>query len=341
MCKRSQTILSEIEKQFNPEILTRALRSFGFKQEQVVKDLDGFESHVFELEQAGQGLILKIVHSLHRSPEQINGEAHFCDYLASHGLAVAQALRSPQGNWVEKLPLDNGQSFNAFICPKLPGRKIEKADIAPPFFADLGRITGQMHALSKDYQPEPAWPRPDWTENSLFDFRAWIPAVEPEVIQTLTAVQERLLRRPRSQANFGLIHSDLHAGNFLIHHSASTSVPQIQVFDFDDSEYHWFANDIAMPIYYLSHRYSKDWHAFCAEFMPVFWQAYQQEHDLPLQELEAIHDLLLWRDGILYSLNHQIYSQLDAEDLEIMQERRQRLECAEIGIRWFEILETL
>ena len=42
---------------------------------------------------------------------------------------------------------------------------------------------------------------------------------------------------------YGLVHADLHMGNFFVDHSG-----QMTVFDFDDCCFHWFGYDCAVSV---------------------------------------------------------------------------------------------
>ena len=52
---------------------------------------------------------------------------------------------------------------------------------------------------------------------------------------------------PKDDDCYGLIHADIHQGNFFVDENDN-----ITIFDFDDCHYHWFAYDLAVPLFGLA-----------------------------------------------------------------------------------------
>ena len=52
-------------------------------------------------------------------------------------------------------------------------------------------------------------------------------------------------------SDFGIIHADLHLGNFFF------DGLKLTIFDFDDSCYHWFLYDLTIPILTIMRNYEK------------------------------------------------------------------------------------
>jgi Ser/Thr protein kinase RdoA (MazF antagonist) len=110
----------------------------------------------------------------------------------------------------------------------------------------------------------------------------------------------RLQALPTDRASYGLIHADLTQWNFVVHEGRLT------VFDFDSSEYAWFAKDIAVSLYYAVHSEERDRDQFVPEFLSHFLRGYWREYDLAPWWLEQIPDLLRLQRLILYSYSHQL-----------------------------------
>ena len=86
-----------IRERFSPQILNRALAAFGI-QPDAIQELDGFESFIYEFERAGETGILRITHDIRRSPEMVQGELDWINYLKAGGAGVAGAMQSLDGN---------------------------------------------------------------------------------------------------------------------------------------------------------------------------------------------------------------------------------------------------
>ena len=69
-----------------------------------------------------------------------------------------------------------------------------------------------------------------------------------------------------------LIHFDAHEMNYFLD---ETGIPNL--FDFDDCTYNWFANDIAMVLFYIVIG-EKDQQAFTLNFMRQFIKGYKREN---------------------------------------------------------------
>jgi|SRR6266540_3194345 len=83
---------------------------------------------------------------------------------------------------------------------------------------------------------------------------------------------------PRDANSYGLIHTDMHHWNFLVHEG------NITVFDFDDCTRHWFIYDIAVPIHYplieIPLCEMKRRGKFAREFFSHFMKGYDRENHL-------------------------------------------------------------
>jgi Ser/Thr protein kinase RdoA (MazF antagonist) len=83
-----------------------------------------------------------------------------------------------------------------------------------------------------------------WDEDGLLlaidDF---LPKSEKIVWREYDALKERLRDQPKSSQTYGLIHGDFGETNYRYQDG------RLNLFDFDDCCYHWFANDLAITIY--------------------------------------------------------------------------------------------
>lgn len=201
--------------------------------------LGGFESAVFATPQR----VLKLTHTLRREQAFIESELHFTRYLAEHGLPVARSLPSRAGHWVEKgLDLEGG-SWLAYAFARLPGHPLQAKHLTPTVISAWGRLTGQLHVLSKRYLPDPHLPRRrHWHTEPVLDLQRLPPGLDGQRRRGQTLI-ERVGTWPRTPENYGLIQSDLHGDN--LHWDGQL----LYAFDFDDCEYHFFLNDLAVSLH--------------------------------------------------------------------------------------------
>lgn len=312
-----------IQDRYSEAIYRQALARYDVEPDQV-KRLDGFESFIYEYVRDGQEYILRIGHSLRRSPGLIAGEVDWINYLADGGVSVARAVTSLTGKLVETVDDGQGEVFLVTSFEKAPGAPIRPEAWHGDFFERYGQLIGRMHALSKEYRPpEPSWRRPAWNDQSMLDLAPWIPDTEPMVKERWSELHAYLETLPADEDAYGLIHQDAHAGNFFVDGDT------IILFDFDDCLYGWFAYDIAIVLFYAVIG-TKDWPVFTRSFMTRFLAGYTRENRLPAKWLAEIPHFLKLREIDLYAVIHRSF---DVQNLDhpwvarYMDGRRQRIEA--------------
>ncbi len=296
----------QIEDLFNrnsERILASASAAFGIVPS-TLKRLGSFENFVFECELDGQPRILRLTDSEHRTPEAIHGELEWIAHLADNGVSVSRAVQSKSGGLVETIPLDLGNRnegicFSAAMFEKAPGKHAGPEDWNERLFEQWGEMTARMHRLAKSFQPSrPEYKRRHWRDDEDLDIAAILPAGHELVIARFEELIARLLSLPTDPDSFGLIHVDFHQGNFFVHEG------RITLFDFDDCHYDWFANDIAIPLFYASRSpmSGADTPAFARKFLGSFLLGYRKVRDLPEFWLNTLHDFMKLREMLLYSI---------------------------------------
>ena len=129
---------ARIRNRFGPEILAEAASRFGSRPE-ALRELAGAESFIFEFSRSEPArndereLILRIGHSLRRSPNLIRGEVDWINYLAAHGAGVAKAVDSARGELVESIPDGAGGEFLATAFVRAAGQAPPWSDQSPEF----------------------------------------------------------------------------------------------------------------------------------------------------------------------------------------------------------------
>ncbi|MHA2295082.1 MAG: phosphotransferase enzyme family protein [Candidatus Hodarchaeales archaeon] len=105
---------------------------------------------------------------------------------------------------------------------------------------------------------------------------------------------------PKTKDSFGLIHSDLHAGNFLVENNRITTI-----LDFDRACYKWFISDIAVALYYPLYmsqliESQKAQKEFVSYFLPLFCEGYESENKLEPIWKDELNTFIGVRDAVLY-----------------------------------------
>lgn len=312
-----------IKERFSDDILQATMRQYAIAPGQI-KLLDGFESFMYEFTRPDGDYILRIGHSLRRSEALIQGEVHWINYLAAGGAGVARAILSEDGRLVVPVADGHGGHFLATAFVKAPGGSAwEMGQWHEPLFERYGRLLGRMHRLSRAYVPSPAGTRPHWDDPIMLFAMNWLPPEDGFIETQYRQLLANLRRLPRSRETYGLIHQDAHGGNFFVDVAG-----QITLFDFDDCVYSWYANDVAIVLFYaVTNRPDAD--TFGQNFMRHFLRGYRQESELSAEWLAQFPHFLKLREMDLYAVIHRSF---DVDNLtddwvrQFMAGRRERLQ---------------
>ncbi|KZZ83546.1 phosphotransferase enzyme family protein [Bacillus sp. SJS] len=324
-----------VRKQFNEEIIKEAAHFFG-ADAQIAKKLGEAENYVYEVKLDGAPAILRITHSSHRSLDQLLAELEWIEFLHRKGIRVSRPFNSNGAN-VHVIPLETGTEFYCCLFEKAMGDRItaDGPQWTEPLFIEWGRTIGKMHNASIEYEPAPGKTRrPHWNEEELLDIERYKPDVSDEILQQKNILLRKL--NGLTKNNFGLIHSDLHTGNFHYHRE------ELYLFDFDDSSYHWFASDVAIPLYYYAWTLEKNGEPNpvekCTLFFSGFLKGYEQERSFTEEMANSISIFLKLRDFVLYTF---LLKKFGAEEIEetyrnLMSAIKQRIEEDReiISIEW-------
>ncbi|SDM76048.1 phosphotransferase enzyme family protein [Sediminibacillus halophilus] len=316
-----------VGRQFTGKIMEYFLEVFGL--EKTSKKLGDFENYVYEVTRGSEDYILRITHSSHRSLSEVEAELDWIEYLADHSIHVCRPYFSKTGRVVETMTAADGTEFYGCWFSKAPGSPVQFSNLDEKVIHSWGKTIGAMHRVSKFYHPkEQIGYRKAWHQDDLLEVERYLPASESLVISHAQELLETLYRFPKTSDNYGLIHNDIHSGNF--HYNGD----DVHIFDFDDSCYLWYVSDIAIPVYY-SVQFNhfeipyQERNVFTKAFLAVFLEGYQKENELPDQWQEQLKWMLMLRDITLYSVLHKKISPQERNQRiqQIMSEIKNRIEA--------------
>ena len=319
-----------IQALFSNAIIDEALNRFG-RSVTDKKKLGDFENYVYEVKQGEEVWILRLTHSSHRTFEEIEAEVDWVNELHRGGVNVSRAHSSSNGKKVERIIVENG-SFFACLFEKAPGFGVKPDDptFGPQLYETWGREVGKMHRISMHDHPRGR--RPRWDESDLLRFTHYLTSKEDSsLIKEGEKLVEEIKSFHETGETFGLIHSDVHHGNFFY------DGKEIHLFDFDDSMYHYYVSDIAIPVYYAVWRKcgneAKEIRAqFATEFLFWFLKGYREETNISNEWLRTLPLFLRLRDYELYTVFHKKFnrSTMDEEVRGYLQKIRERLIRSEL-----------
>jgi Ser/Thr protein kinase RdoA (MazF antagonist) len=290
----------KIFEKHQERILKEAAAAFDFELDKL-KRLGSFESFVYEFEKNRRPYILKITHSLHRTRDLIMGELDWVDFLAAQNVSVCGILHSVNGKLVETVEMEDSY-FLVYVYGKAAGEFTGPDNWNDQLFELWGQIIGRMNKAASCYKPShPAHRRFHWFEDESLKAEKYLPVSQKKVIDICHSTIDKLKNLPADRGSYGIIHSDLHHGNFKVKGKTMT------VFDFDDCHYNYFAYDIAIPVYYvlLDKAIGINNIPYARNFMVHFMAGYRREYQIDSSWLERIPDFLKLRELDLYIIIHR------------------------------------
>ncbi len=206
------------------------------------------ENFIYFSSVATGDVVVRLTEPIRRKKAELCSELDWQLWLSRQGISCAHPFESVNGRLVEELE-SNGVIYYASVFERLSGTPVRGSErFTPELMRSWGRLLASLHNATVDYQPsEGVLPRWGWAE----DFERTIGS--PQQFDATTSsgkqiheIHQWLCTLPTNKEVYGLVHTDLHSGNFLVN-----SDNRLQIFDLDDSCYHWFAYDLAVPLFYL------------------------------------------------------------------------------------------
>lgn len=306
-------MLPETEKLFSEQHKQQALAFYGAEPGSV-KDLGGFEAFVFEYQKDNRAYILKITHTVRRTVAYLMGEIEFVNYLGDNDVPLARVVPSENGRMVETVDDGRGGQFLIYAFEKIDGALSEPEDWTDSFVSEWGEIIGAMHRLTRQFEPsDMIYKRRQWFQDDIYNFDKYVPAQDTVTLKNCQAVRDKIKQYPTDKNSFGLIHGDLHHGNFFKNNDG-----RIVVFDFDDCEYHYLISDVTMPLYYtylsMRKKGEKNLTGFAENFFARFMAGYKKNYRLDKFWFDKMDDFLMLRSAILFTIFNQVWPDYENDE---------------------------
>lgn len=275
---------------------------FGLEA-QDLRWLRSSQNHVYECGPPTDLSILRVSCDRGRTLPEVEAELAWIDRLHDLGIRVSRARRSRNGRRCEAVVID-GVTHLAVQFDRAPGRPVELTDLTLDLHAELGELTGRLHAASFDDPtavPQPALTaRQPWCRSRLLtdDLERFTSPDAGDFRVAVRRLVERL--RPRVENRLGLLHADLSFSNVFLDGAG------LVLFDFDNSEFGAIEQDFAtilfdsvycrllhrVPTDELPMRVTERWQAFLAGYRRI-------RPSLEIS-LELLRTFLVLREAIIY-----------------------------------------
>jgi Ser/Thr protein kinase RdoA (MazF antagonist) len=258
----------------------------------------GIENSVYRYEKNGQSFFLRFGDISHMSFNLVSAEIDWVLYLLNRNIPAVKPVASDNGLFVERINTGSN-SYNVVAFEEAEG---DQLDFGNPkswndsVVRDWGKTIGRMHSVTKEYKPK---------SSRRYEFKPEVdlPLIKREskkIINSISDLLQRMHELPKGREVYGLVHSDIHVGNFFVKNDKISAI-----LDFDRACYKWFISEVAIALYYPLYitslrENSVEQRKFASEFLPVFREGYETEHRLNESWTEHLDMFIRVRDAILF-----------------------------------------
>lgn len=319
-------------------ILESASAFYRFNPTQLKPLPGGHISQVYSFDRGSKSYVLRITPPNDEiTLPDMQAILDWMQYLAQHGASVPSPVQSIDNNVIEIIE-HNGQTYLVAVIEAANGTLSEDVDFEQwneELYQILGRTIGKIHNIATHYLPStPAIKRPDWdaVTNNFNPNHENKPALV-KIISKREEVLDYIERLPQSGVSYGLIHGDLHFGNFYI------DIPnkKITIFDFDDCVYGWFIMDIATLLFDILVVYQgREEKELASNFLLNLLKGYSKEKSVHLYWISQLPYFLKLLEIGIYMLVYKDYDENDDTSWvgKFMLKRKERIED---GIPYIEL----
>jgi Ser/Thr protein kinase RdoA (MazF antagonist) len=298
---------------------------YGLSESDLHPMRGGHYAHVYHFRRDHKDYVLRLI----PPNEEIDAEAQesilaWMACLSVHGASVPDPLPSTRNKLIEIIQTPEGD-WMAMAFTRAEGILSEELHIdrwVEPLFQTLGKAIGRTHAIARDNNPPAGARYPEWDKGgNLFNRKI---SNEHWLIEKQTRVLEQIHALPKPSPAYGLIHGDLHFGNFFIDIPAQV----ITLIDFDDCAFGWFSMDIAILLFDVLVLYSGHGKEdYARKFLHNFLAGYQVENSLAGFWLEQLPLFLKLLEINVYDMVARFYpDESDGWSMKFMLGRKERLE---------------
>lgn len=225
---------------------------WGVTPAATIKLLTLSENATFIVSEGEHKIIVRVHAPDYHSYEEVESElAWILDLKRQNILNTPSPIQLASGEYISKVN-DGERDCFAVAFEFMEGQEPEVTNNLVSWFEELGSITAKLHQHAKQWQRPDGFIRKiwdvdncigasgywgDWRKASNLGFSGKI-----VIEEAIDLIKQRLETYGMCSRRFGLVHADLRLTNLLITDS------QMNVIDFDDSGFCWYAYDFAAAI---------------------------------------------------------------------------------------------
>lgn len=190
----------------------------------------------------GWCFVVRLIDQQMRTKEQIECELQFQKFLYDNNANVTKPLMTIDSEWVIKCIIGTKQYYASAFTFAEGLNWDERVDESPETLYQIGKALGRVHKLSKNYK-EATFKRRSWDEqHELVEAPELFEEYCKELCTPFYEFCDQMKALEDNHDRYGLTHGDYLMSNYIIDNG------KVTIIDFDESEYSWFAMDLAICI---------------------------------------------------------------------------------------------
>lgn len=268
-----------------------------------------FDRHPYLGRTAGRRFVLRVSNGEEHAATTRSELVWLAALLRDTGLTVPEPVPTRHGSLLAaSTSHDEAESSQCVLLRWVEGRFLDTG-LETSTLLMVGRYMAELHRHSEGFQPPAGFMRPRWDARRLFSAESALHsshaarffshddlALFKGAAERIAGTMEQL---GESRDVFGLIHADLHQGNYLFHGGEVRSI------DFTDCGWGHYLFDIAITLAELRHR--PDYPALREAFLNGYRQLrpFSAEHEALInlfmiaRRIDLVNWILGWEDPSL------------------------------------------
>jgi len=218
-------------------------------------------------------------------------------YLGDNGIPAVKPIPSQNYQYVEEVTIDRVR-YNVVAFEKAKGEHVKHGDPmswSSDMIKDWGGVIGKMHSVTRKFVPGSS---KRYEYNPGLD-RFLYKNESKKIRNYIDGLWQKLSELPKTKDSYGLVHSDIHTGNFFVQDNKISAI-----LDFDRACYKWFISELAVALYYPTYltKLNEDkakQKKFVSDFVSLFMEGYENENKLDSKWFEYLDFFMRVREVIL------------------------------------------
>ena len=184
--------------------------------------------------------VIRLTEQQVRTKEQIECELHFQEFLYKNGADVTHPLITAANERVIECVIGSKRYYASAFTFAEGLNWDERNDESHEMLYQIGRALGKVHALSKKYKAATYRRRQWYEQQELAEAPELFEEYSNELYTSFMSFINQMKALETDQDRYGLTHGDYLMSNYMIDNG------KVTIIDFDESEYSWFAMDLAI-----------------------------------------------------------------------------------------------